>query len=360
MTGVGGVGPQSRSRAVVRAERQERQIAHLREGASGLKRSWLSTLPCALMLLVALPAASVGAAEFDAAHAIGAMTEAVHSLDYQGSFVYEHDGRIDALRIFHAAGIGARERERLVRMSGPRCEIVREGASITILQSGAPTVILANRVGARLLPLVPDAPASALASSYQVSLAGEDRVAGYPARIVDIAPRDGYRHGYRLWLADASHLLLRSQVRDAANHTLEQFMFVALEIGAKPRESDLASSGDAGITTTPQEQPLDGNPQWHVTDAPPGFVFLRAQRPAQGPSNAEHQLYTDGLASVSVYIEPGAGAATVVDRATMRGALSIYTHTDGGWKFTALGDVPRVTVERMARSVKFATAAVAR
>ena len=352
MTGIGGVGPQSRRR-VARAVQLAPEVARRPDPASACKPRWRAQRQ-ALALLAMLQMASIGATEPDAAQALAAMTTAVRSLDYQGSFIYEHDGRIDALRIFHAAGIGARERERLVRMSGPRSEIVREGASITILQSGAPTVLLANRAGARLLPLVPDAPAAALAPSYQVSLAGEDRVAGYPARIVDIAPHDGYRYGYRLWLADATHLLLRSQVRDAANHNLEQFMFVALDIGAKPRESDLASSSDAGVTTAPQEQPLDGNPHWHVADAPPGFVFLRAQRPAQGPPNAEHQLYTDGLASVSVYIEPGADTAAVVDGATIRGALNIYTHRDGGWKFTALGDVPRVTVERMARSVKAA------
>lgn len=310
-----------------------------------------------LALLALLPIAAT-AAEADATRLLAAMTTAVRSLDYQGSFIYERDGRIDALRIFHAAGVGPRERERLVSMSGPRSEIVREGGSITCMQSGAPTVVLPNQPGARLLPLVPTAPAAKLAPFYQLGTAGEDRIAGYQAHIVDVAPRDAFRYGYRLWIADDSHLLLRSQVVDAARGRLDQFMFVALDIGARPSESDLASGTDGGITAAPQELPLQGVAQWRVTDAPPGFVFLRAQRPAQGPSNAEHQLYSDGLASVSLYIEPAADAAGKLpaDRAARRGVLSLYAHEQGGWRFTALGDVPRATVERMARSVSTASA----
>lgn len=279
------------------------------------------------------------------------MAAAVRTTDYQGSFIFEHNGQIDALRLFHAGGNP--ERERLVSMSGARSEIVRDEVSFTCLQNGMPSVIVENRVGARLLPLMPEARALASSTYYATSVAGADRVAGYRARIVEISARDGYRYGYRLWLDEDSHLLLRSALVDAARRTLEQFMFVALDVGAKPKESDLQAGSDAGISAPAEEAALPGPPQWRVADPPPGFTFLRAQRPAQGPTPAEHHLYSDGVADVSVYVEPRVtSVAAAQDRSMVRGALHVYSRDVGAWRITALGDVPRATVERIARSTE--------
>jgi len=337
-------------------------------GSGGVHARTASLLPgpSAGRRLAALAAAAVLAcvhaakphaeeAGADAAHGlIARMSAAVGSTDYQGSFIYARGAQIDALRIFHAGGPG-NERERLVSMSGPRSEIVRSGGAITCLPAGQPAVLLPNRAGTRLLPLVPDVRGERFPKYYRADLGGEDRVAGYRTRIVDIVPRDAYRHGYRLWLEESTYLPLRSAVVDAGRHTLEQFMFVALEVGARPKESDLAPSGTAAASAPPAEMPLGGPPQWRVEDLPPGFYFLRAQRPAEGPTQAEHQLYTDGLANVSVYVEArGERAPAMPDRADARGALSIYTRDDGAWKITVLGDVPRATAQRIALSVKSA------
>jgi sigma-E factor negative regulatory protein RseB len=287
----------------------------------------------------------------EASNLLAQMSVAVRDTNYQGSFIYEHNGRIDAFRISHAGGRD--ERERLVRMSGARSEVVRDGETITCLQNGQPTVLLPNRRAARLLPLVPDVSGLSFATLYTLGTGKEDRVAGYRARVVDILPRDEYRYGYRLWLEDATHLPLRSAVLDAAQHSLEQFMFVALDIGAKPKESDLVPSSEDGRMATPMETALVGATHWRVADAPAGFVFLGAQHPSQGPNPAEHLMYSDGLANVSVYIEPrDATTPDAPGRATARGVLSVYARDMGVWKITVLGDVPRATVERMARSVQ--------
>ncbi|MEO7324306.1 MAG: MucB/RseB C-terminal domain-containing protein [Dokdonella sp.] len=279
------------------------------------------------------------------------MSAAVRTRDYQGSFIFEHNGQIDALRLFHVGGNP--ERERLVSMSGVRTEIVRDDTSLRCLQNGLPTVTFENRAGARLLPLVPEASVLASSGFYATSLAGTDRVAGYRAQIVEISARDGYRYGYRLWLDEDTHLLLRSALVDSARRTLEQFMFVALDVGAKPKESDLRAGSDVGASAPAEEAALAGTPQWRVTDPPPGFAFLRAQRPAQGPTPAEHHLYSDGIADVSVYVEPrDANAPAAQDRSMVRGALHVYSRDVGAWRVTALGDVPRATVERIARSTR--------
>lgn len=312
-----------------------------------MRKAFLRVIACTVMLGIR----PVLAQEEPASALIRLMSVAVRQADYQGSFIYERNGQIDALRLFHSGATP--ERERLVSMSGARSEIVRDGGSFTCLQSGLPTVLFENRPSARLLPLVPDAAGIEASAFYAASIAGSDRVAGYRARIIELSSRDGYRYGYRLWLDEGSHLLLRSALVDAGRRTVEQFMFVALDVGAKPKESDLQASGDSGIEAPAEEAPLPGPPQWRVADPPPGYSFVRAQRPAQGPTPAEHHLYSDGLADVSVYVEPrDPDVPIVADRSMARGALHVYARDVGGWRVTALGDVPRATVERMARSTQ--------
>jgi len=271
---------------------------------------------------------------------------AVHQLDFQGSFVYLRGGKTEAYRIFHASG--SPERERLVGLTGPRTEVAREAGVVTCLGENTPSRLF-DTPGARLLPLLPDLRAGSLAALYRVSVGAEERVAGYRARRVDVVPIDSYRYGYRLWLEEESGLPLRSSIVDASRRTLEEYMFVTLDIGTRPRDSDLAPSANAAVVEAADATRIQ--PRWQVADLPPGFVLTRTQKPAQGDDKSEQQLYTDGLASVSVYIEPYAGAAAA-DRGLARGMLNILTHESGGWRMAAIGDVPRATLERMVRSTR--------
>ncbi|HEY6943434.1 MucB/RseB C-terminal domain-containing protein [Dokdonella sp.] len=289
-------------------------------------------------------AAEAGAAEQAAAEALARMHGAIRQLDYQGSFVYSRGAEVDALRIFHAGG--AIERERLVGLNGAPSEVVRDGATVTCLQGGTTTSAFRG-TDARLLPLLPTPRGVAAGNLYAVTAAGIDRVAGYRAHRIDVVPRDGYRYGYRLWLEDASGLPLRSAVVDANHRTLEEYMFVTLDIGAKPRDADLAASA-ATAGAPPAQEPATGTARWRVADPPPGFVLGRTHASADG---VEHQLYSDGLANVSIYIEPHAGNERA-DQRLRRGMLGIYSHTSGGTRFTAIGDVPRATLERMVGSLK--------
>ncbi len=297
----------------------------------------------------------LSAAEDDANGMLARMYASIDTLDYQGSFVYARDGQIDTLRIFHAGGEGA-ERERLLSTSGARSEIVRSGDSITLLQHDSGAVVFPNRRGTRLLPLVPDIRGERFNAHYRLKEGGDDRVAGYRARVVDIVPRDAWRYGYRLWLEESSGMPLRSAVVDARKHPLEQFMFVALELGVRPKESDLAPTVTTGATTSPTDTPFDGEPRWRVVHPPPGYRFVRAQHSTQDTRHGEHLTYSDGLANVSVYVEPHDRAATIApDRFTARGVLGISVHDTAAWRVTVLGDVPRATAERMASSVQAVT-----
>jgi sigma-E factor negative regulatory protein RseB len=73
-----------------------------------------------------------------------------------------------------------------------------------------------------------------------------------------------------------------------------------------------------------------------------------------GESRPVGQLvYSDGLAAVSVFIEPlGAGRATVPGLASL-GAIHIYTREVANHRITVVGEAPAASVERIANAVEY-------
>ena len=87
---------------------------------------------CSIALFASLAA---NAQELTPEELLRRMSVSLRRVDFEGSFIYQHDGRTDALRIFHQGG--EPERERLVSLTGARGEIIRDGHSVTCLQSNA-------------------------------------------------------------------------------------------------------------------------------------------------------------------------------------------------------------------------------
>lgn len=298
-------------------------------------------------------AASATAEVRDARALLLEMSTAMRELNYQGSFAYQHAGRVDSLRIFHAGGVS--ERERLISLNGPSSELIRNGQHVTCIQPDGSATIYTSGSGKGLVPLVPAPGSSALGEHYDVTIIGTDRVAGYSADIVDVVPRDGYRYGYRLWLDQGTRLLLRSIVTDSQRRPLEQLMFVSLEIGKLPDETDLMPSRQELRTTTTaavSEIVLRRAPQWTIDNPPAGFSFVSARRQKEATEGAEHLIYSDGLANVSIYIEPHDENVAATDTLAGRGTLNVYTHVEKDWRITVLGDVPIATVTAMGRSLR--------
>ena len=313
----------------------------------------LATLAIAVGVFAFAPSLRADSPGPNASELLARMSNAMRMLDYQGSLAYQHAGRVDSLRIFHAGG--ARERERLISLNGPRSELIRDGLNVTCIQADGTAIVYSSSSGRGLLPLVPNADSAQISEHYAIAVVGTDRVAGYQADIVDVVPRDGFRYGYRLWIDQGSRLLLRSIVTDAERRPLEQVMFVSLDIGTAPSVTDLAPQRLELLTTTaaPATELLArGAPHWRVENPPPGFRFVSARRPRQGPPGAEHLVYSDGLATVSIYVEPRGDSPPGIDSLAGRGTLNVFTHVQDEWRITVLGDVPVATVGAIGQGLR--------
>lgn len=307
-----------------------------------------------VLLLVAGPAV----AEETARQWLDAMASAVQGLDYDGTFVYLHDGKLEAMRIIHQLHDSG-ERERLVSLTGSAREVLRNNKSVTCILPDSKSVMVEQSRPRQPFPVVPR-DLDALEKYYRIEIAGDDRIAGYLTRVIAITPKDSFRYGYRFWIDKDSKMFLRSDLTGIDNRPIEQVMFTRLGIGGPIADSDLQPSltGDGyawyhqdNSKTAPENS--GARPRWIVRRLPAGFDMTNYQlkRMHADGDATEHMVYSDGIATVSVYVETGAGEADAFTGLSSMGAMNAFGVVADGHQVTVVGEVPAVTVEMMASSV---------
>jgi sigma-E factor negative regulatory protein RseB len=270
--------------------------------------------------------------------------------NYQGTLVMVSGAHIETLGVFHAYDDG-RERLRLVTLAGPHREVIRDDKMVMCIGTGLDAVAYDADIDGRWNPAGQFADAGKL-DGYQAKLGPKGRVANRDCQIVDLRPRDGWRYGYRLWLDQATGLPLRIALIGEDGRALEQMAFTQLEVGRAPSDANLRPSTQHGLKRV---QTLSAGPQadpgWRVATPPDGFRLRSTRRLGE----AVQLLYSDGLASVSVYVEPIAGRQQG-ESAMRRGAVNVHSVWGGGRRVVAIGKVPAATVHHFARNAR-ATAA---
>jgi sigma-E factor negative regulatory protein RseB len=91
---------------------------------------------------------------------------------------------------------------------------------------------------------------------------------------------------------------------------------------------------------------------WHVLQLPSGFKLTvqRVQILAGSVAPVQHMVFSDGLASVSVFIEPLPSDDQMRGLARV-GSAYAFSRPVNGHQVTAVGEVPAATVEAIAESV---------
>jgi len=288
------------------------------------------------------------------------MSSALQTLDYDGTFVYLHDDKLEAMRIIHRMDAGG-QRERLVSLTGSAREVLRDDKSVTCIMPDNKSVMVGQSRPRQPFPVVPR-DLDSVSPYYALEDAGDDRMAGHAARVIAITPRDGFRYGYRFWIDKDSRMLLKSDLTGVDGRPIEQVMFTRLVIGTDIPADDLQPSltGD-GYAWHRQEDirksadnSVSGKPGWAVGKLPGGFRLTNFQhkRMREGRGDAEHMVFTDGLATVSVYVEQSPAERPGFIGLSSMGAMNAYRVMLDGSQVTVVGEVPAATVEMIANSVE--------
>jgi sigma-E factor negative regulatory protein RseB len=282
---------------------------------------------------------------------------------YTGTFVVSSPGSSMAVaRIWHVCD-GSQQLERVENLTGaPRTTLRRNADTVTFLPASR-TALLEKRADAIGFPALLKGDPQGLDKRYQLHVQADDRVAGVETHVALIRPLDGLRFGYRAWTEKSTGLLVQLQILDAAGQVLEQAAFTELTLNAPVRADKLAGmmADTQGwkIETPHLVQTTASNEGWQIKSMPAGFRPISCHKrpsPVAGgdsgaPLNLMQWVFTDGLATASLFVEPFDAARHSREGHTSRGATQIVLARKGAWWVTAVGEVPLATLTQLARGL---------
>jgi sigma-E factor negative regulatory protein RseB len=281
---------------------------------------------------------------------------AAGQLNYSGIFVYQHGEQVETSRITHFVDHGS-EYEKLETLDGPKREIIRNSNEILTYFADTLVIRREKRTVRKAFPALLPEQLTGVTEHYQLRKGGHERIAGYDAQALVLDPRDEFRYGHKLWAEGNTGLLLKARMLDERKHAVEQFQFTEVSInGPLTRDSVKPSFNlppEESLQEGSSEPALPSDTGWIVRNPPPGFKkIMEMQRPKHGGhGHVAHLVFSDGLAAVSVFVEPMPAARVGTDGLSHQGAVNIFTRSLPEHLVTVLGETPAVTVMQIANSV---------
>jgi sigma-E factor negative regulatory protein RseB len=204
-----------------------------------------------------------------------------------------------------------------------------------------------------------------IADYYKVRPEGSERVAGVEADIVLLVPKDTMRFGYRVWTEQKKGLVVKLQTLDTDGKVLEQAAFSELQLDA-PVKMDKLLQMMGKVDGYRVEKPVlvktTASAEGWLLKAPvAGFKPLScykrpatAQLPAGATSGEEplQWIFSDGLASVSIFVEPFERQRHGQESSLSMGATQTITRQLDAYWVTVMGEVPMGTLKLFANGLE--------
>ncbi len=288
------------------------------------------------------------------------MHHAAHMSNYTGTFVYQQDSQMSLMRIIHAATKDG-EHERLVSLDDVGREVIRTKGSVTCILPDSKSVVVEKGRPEQQFPPAFPMKIESLQSYYKFELMKQETVAERTAQKIVISPKDQYRYGHNLWVDSETGLLLKTHLIDENGNLLEQFMFTEIEFMdnvpeklLKPRiTGDTYTWHEAKKPDVDIDAERDGG-KWMVRSLPAGFRSdMKRHHNMPNQKEVQHLVFTDGLASVSIFIEKHQPSMPNLVGASSMGAVNAFGKLVKTHHVTAVGEVPRATVQMISESVSY-------
>jgi sigma-E factor negative regulatory protein RseB len=291
------------------------------------------------------------------------MAEAARQQNYSGTIVYQHRNQVETSRVVHFVNAAGGEFEKLETLDGPPREVVRSNDQVICYLPIAKTVLIEERSrSARNFPALLPESLHGISENYQVRKEGVDRVAGYDCQWIVLAPRDSLRYGRSFCAELGSSLPLRAHTLNEKAEPIESFAFTQLTIGGSFNRERVKSKyaeqsrvqnwriDRSALNVAPSTPTETG---WVLSTPVPGFKkLMEAKRSLGGRPGAVSQIVlSDGLAAVSIFIEPMPRSPTA-QTLSHQGAVNIYKRSYRNHVVTVLGEAPAATIMQIANSLE--------
>lgn len=283
---------------------------------------------------------------------------AARQLDYSGVLSYSSEAGTESMSLVHIVD-GKGERERLAVLDGVEREFIRTNDVIQCLIPDKELVIIEKPRDGRF-PALLVGDTIELEKFYTFTEGGLQRVAGRECQQYSLLPIDEWRYGYKFCVDNEYHLLLKLQTLDlnSTPKVINQVAFANVKIGeeVEVHALDTAWKYNDWKIIAAQMQPVDLAAQGWRIPYPTGFVpvnevsrFIRSDR------QVAQLVLSDGLASISVFIEPvdKLSQRLEADSGSRNGSTHLYRKRIGEYWLTATGEIPLETLHYLGNNTEF-------
>ncbi len=309
----------------------------------------------ALMAVTSLAACSVTAwGQASPDELLDRMNQVVTVIDYEGTVIRWENGESEALKIVHKIIDGVIN-EKLITQEGNGLEIIRIGNDVHCILPDKQTVLIEEWHGQSTLFSALPSSEIRYGADYDVSIVRRDRVAGRPAIMLAVRPHDEFRYGHRVWLDQETSFPLKTEMLSVDGELIEQIKFADISIGRNIARDALTPSMSldnfSWYTQPARYRSTVVETNWTCGDLPSGFraTSSTTERLPGADAPLTHIVYSDGMATVSVFI--ATRDETKIAEKSNVGASNTHSIQQGDFQITAVGEVPAVTVQRIATSM---------
>ncbi len=280
--------------------------------------------------------------------------EATRGRAYTGTLVVSAGEELSVSKVWHVCD-RTTQMERVDSLSGPARTTIRRNGDVITFVPDKKVAYTDQRESLGLLPMRWRAKGQSMDRLYRLRESGQQRVAGHDARVVELVPHDASRWGYRIWTELQTGIVIKMQTLDQRGGVLEQVAFSELQLGAPVSMQALEQrmNNTEGYVVKPRTLKKNTWPTF-VRDKPEpllGFTALscyqRTDAEASTNPDRAHCVFSDGLASVSVFVEPL--KADAAPKQTVRGATHVVTQALGPYWVSAMGEAPPETLVRLSK-----------
>lgn len=285
-------------------------------------------------------------------------------LDYVGTYVHQQGEQVHSAKLTHRFDSEG-EQERLELLDGEPREFLRKNEELhCYLPNQRLLMIERQPMRDRFPALLSRSPAVA-AKHYDLQSLGRQRIAGRACELYMLKPKDAQRFGYRLCSDNETGLLIKLQTLNASQQIIEQIAFTQIDLSHAINDRafkipwrtnnwktvNQAQESSGSATTADADNLTDAG--WRWPNLPAGFESIKelTRRFQKSQRSVRQLMLSDGLATVSVFIEPDLPEQPdLVDDARIRGALHIVTRRYGNFRLTVVGETPVTTLEQIAQA----------
>lgn len=297
--------------------------------------------------------------EEDAWNLLQKTAVAGHVLSYHGIFVYENKSQHQAVQVKHVYD-GRGEYSRNVTLDSQPRELFSQGRDLVIYAPHEEKIIIKKRHAENLFPTVLPVKLDRLKSSYSLHAAETDTIAGRSARLLLLIPKDNYRYSYKFWVDHEYGLLLKYEMIDANHQILETIVFndihlienIGLDWFQPQINHKKNYEMEEVVPVVPDAKPAQ---QWTIDKLPAGYAKIDQMKVMAHHKSAPmtQVIFSDGLASVSLFIEPLSDHTPPRVGTHQTGYTHLYSNAKDGHQITVVGEVPLAAVTKIGNAVHF-------